>query len=62
MHKVKNFILKTVAWINFLVFLYFACWIDVDSWIPFIICCITGAYLAIFVYANIDYINRDWLD
>lgn len=52
MHKVKNFILKTVAWINFLVFLYFACWIDADSWIPFIICCITGAYLALFAYAN----------
>ena len=61
MHKVKNFILKTVAWINYLLFLYFACWIDADSWIPFIICCITGAYLALFAYAN-DMFDRDWLD
>lgn len=45
MHKVKNFILKTVAWINFVVFLYFACWLDAYSWVPLIICCITGACL-----------------
>ena len=52
MHKVKNSILKTLAWINGVAFLCSACLLDTDSRIPFIVCCITGAYLALFAYAN----------
>lgn len=48
----KNTVLKSIGWINGIVFLYFACCLDSDSWIPFIICCITGTYLGAFAYAN----------
>lgn len=61
MHKAKNFILKTITKIDAMVFLYFACWLDVESWIPFYVCCATGAYLALFAYAN-DFFNRDFRD
>lgn len=51
MHSMKkNFVLKTIAYING--FLYFACWLDCGSWLPLIICCITGGYLALFSAAN----------
>ena len=52
----KNKILKVIGCANLLVFLYFACWLDCDSWIPFIVCVITGGYLGWFAYAN------DWFE
>lgn len=48
----KNRILKLWAYTNFILFLFFACAIDSESWIPTIIVCITGAKLALFGYAN----------
>ena len=56
----KNTVLKTIGWINLIVFLYFACCFGADSWIPFVACCITGTYLALFAYAN-DFFER-WLN
>ncbi|WPB45831.1 hypothetical protein KPGFFKBI_01186 [[Clostridium] scindens] len=56
----KNTVLKTIGWINLIVFLYFACCLGADSWIPFVACCITGTYLALFAYAN-DFFER-WLN
>lgn len=60
MHCLKNSILKTIAYIDGLVFLYFACCLDAYSWIPFIICCITGGYMALFIYAN-DFFDK-WVE
>lgn len=48
----KNTVLKFITYTDFMVFLYFACLLDSYSWIPFIVCCITGGYLALFIYAN----------
>ena len=62
MHSLKNVILKTLGWVNFTIFIIAACAIDSDSWMPCIICCITGGYLALFAYANDwfeDYIDED---
>lgn len=52
----KNIILKIVGYINFIICMTAACAIDSDSWIPFIVMCITGGYLALFAYAN------DWFE
>ena len=54
----KNIILKTIAYIDFLVFTISACLIDSNSWLPFVICCISGSYLAAFAYAN-DWFGSD---
>lgn len=62
MHYLKNIILKTLGWVNFIAFIIAACAVDSNSWIPFIICCITGCYLALFAYANNwfeDYVDED---
>lgn len=62
MHYLKNIILRTLGWANLIVFIIAVCAIDSNSWIPFIICCITGGYLALFAYANNwheDYVDED---
>jgi hypothetical protein len=56
MRCLKNIILKTLGWLNFIAFIIAACAIDSYSWQPFIVCCITGTYLAVFAYAN------DWFE
>ncbi len=48
----KNFILKAIAYICFMVWITAACFVDSDSWIPFIIVCATSAWLILFSYAN----------
>lgn len=56
----KNLILKTVTWINVVLFLLFACCIDSEgTYVPAIGCLITGAWLALFAYANRDYDFED---
>lgn len=52
MRCLKDTILKIITWLNFLSLLIFGCALDSDSWIPFIICCINIAWLALFGYAN----------
>ena len=52
MSCLKNRILKLIALINGISFLYFGSLLDSYSWIPGIICCINFAWLALFAYAN----------
>ena len=48
----KNKILKTIAGINIISFLFFGCMLDSSSWVPLIICCINMTWLGLFGYAN----------
>lgn len=48
----KNKILKAIAWAVSLVWIVSACLIDLDSWIPFIVCVICEIYMVLFSYAN----------
>lgn len=48
----KNKILKAIGYLNLTVFLFAACLVDSDSWVPSIVCLITGIYLGVFSYAN----------
>lgn len=48
----KNTVLKFIGYLNLIVFMYFSCCLDAQSWIPLIVCCITGGYLGVFSYAN----------
>ena len=52
----KNFILKTWAYLNLIIWIFAACAIDSDSWIPTIVVCVVTVKLAIFAYAN------DWFE
>lgn len=52
----KNFILKTWAYLNLIIWIFAACAIDSDSWIPAIVVCVVTVKLAIFAYAN------DWFE
>ena len=48
----KNIILKTTAAIMATIFIISACMLDSDSWIPLAVCFGSGAWLALFAYAN----------
>lgn len=48
----KNKILKTTAAIMGILFLVSGCALDSISWIPFVVCGVSGAWLALFAYAN----------
>lgn len=50
--KLKNIILKTVAYIMVFLFLVAGCALDSDSWIPHIVCIVSLLWLALFAYAN----------
>lgn len=50
--KIKNAILKSMAWAMGLIFLISACAIDSPSWVPTILCVVSAAWLALFAYAN----------
>lgn len=48
----KNIILKTTAYIMGILWIVSACALDSASWIPFYVCCGSGAWLVLFAYAN----------
>lgn len=48
----KKIILKTTAAIMGILFILSGCALDSDSWIPYIVCYGSGAWLALFAYAN----------
>lgn len=52
MRCLKNNILKTLGYLNFIIFLVSACAVDSETWLPLIVCCFTLGYLGIFAYAN----------
>lgn len=52
----KDTILKATAYIAFIAYFTAACFVDSDSWIPFIIVCVSMGWLIIFAYAN------DWFE
>lgn len=54
----KNKILKIIVYINLIIFLTSACMIDSASWIPSIVCVVTGGYLTLFIYANNGFYER----
>lgn len=48
----KNKILKATAWIMGFLFLLSGSALNSISWIPFVVCVGSGAWLALFAYAN----------
>lgn len=52
--KAHNFILKSITYAAFIMFLVSACAIDSPSWIPTIVCVVCMAWLGLFGYANRD--------
>ena len=50
--KIKNFILKTIAWTVTCTALLAGIALDSESWVPLIALTVCGAYLALFSYAN----------
>jgi len=55
--KLKNTILKVTAWIMVVIFLVSGCALDSASWIPHIVCSLSLAWLALFAYANKQFIQ-----
>ncbi|MDD3337848.1 MAG: hypothetical protein PHS82_03215 [Lachnospiraceae bacterium] len=54
--SLKNTILKTITAIDALVCVYYACWLDADSWTPLVIVSVTMGWLILFGIAN------NWFD
>lgn len=52
--KAHNFILMSITYVAFIMFLVSACAIDSPSWIPTIVCVVCMAWLGLFGYANRD--------
>ena len=52
----KNKILKTINCIMAIIFLFFACLLDSDTWIPYIVCGICTIWFVLFVIANKNYL------
>ena len=50
--KVRNIILKTVAYIMGFLFLYSICAMDSETYFFYIMSIVTGTWLALFGYAN----------
>ena len=50
--KIKNVLLKSVAYIMGFLLLLSGCALDSDSWIPHIVFSICMIWLALFAYAN----------
>ena len=50
--RIKDKVLRFMAYVNAVVFLIATCTIDSDSWIPFFICCISLLYLGLYGLAN----------
>ena len=50
--KIKNAVLKTVAIVMALLFIISGCALDNHSWVQYIVCGVSLAWLALFVYAN----------
>lgn len=48
----RKIILKTIAAIMGILFIVSGCMLDSASWIPYIVCVISAAWLALFAYAN----------
>lgn len=57
MRKVMSIVGKVLALVSFLVGTYMACLLDSENWVaPFIIVCITAAYLFFYSY------KKGWMD
>lgn len=56
--KIKNTILKTVAVVMALLFIISGSALDNHSWVQYIVCGGSLAWLALFVYANKEWIER----
>ena len=50
--RIKNAVFRFMAYLNGTLFIISACAIDSESQLPFIVCCVTLAYLFIFAKAN----------
>ena len=50
--KIKRRILLTIIYIDWAVFMFAICSIDTPGWFFTILALITGAWLALFLYAN----------
>jgi uncharacterized protein YacL len=48
----KNIILKTIGYIMGILFIFSVSALDSESNIPYIVCIVSAAYLALFAYAN----------
>ena len=53
----KNKVLKAITWVASMVFIFSACELDSDSYIPHIICTVCLAWLLPFVLINGEVIN-----
>ena len=56
--KLKNKIIKSIIYFTFFLFLLFACMVDSDSYIPYIILVACMVILIIFMIANWDIISK----
>jgi len=50
--SIKNIILKTVMAVDGFIWLMSVCALDSESWIPLMVCVVTGCILALFCIAN----------
>ena len=60
--KIKNFILKSITWVASILFLLSACALDSESMIPSIVLLVSMGWLALFIYANSEWIEgaEEW--
>ena len=56
--KMKNKILKAINYIMAFIFLFFACLLDSDTWIPYIVCCVCLAWFILFMFVNREYLRK----
>lgn len=56
--KIKNTFLKTMAVLMALLFIISGSALDNHSWIQYILCAVSLAWLLVFVFANKEFIER----
>ena len=60
--KAHNFILKSITYVAFVLFLLSACAVDSESWIPTIVLFVSMSWLSLFAYANGEWMEgvEEW--
>lgn len=56
--KLKNKIIKSITYVMAFIFIFSACLLDSDTWIPYIVCCVCLAWFILFMFVNREYLGK----
>ena len=60
MRKIKNTVLKIITYAIVIVFLASGSMLDSDSWVTYIVCAASLAWISLLAYANKELLERRW--